>query len=323
MGCEAVVLERLRLLLPAPTLGAMVAEVVSVVDFDDVYALLHVPLFGSVSVATAGGQTLRPGIDYTVDYLSGAITFNPMPEAPVVNPLPCPPACGDTTPAPGPLCRPPVPLLAVACPTPGRTPLGQVVVNYMYDILPDLAVRALCHLSDDLPRYWCGSVTVCAETGLGDVPCGARKVLRAEALHPCCRRVECSCHCRQEHCRIDVCEGSLRVVPPPCAETTYQVELQLGYGCTCDEEGCSGCLDDCLLDAVANRAAALAYGLPGMAPLLTSKDCTGEKTTLSAAGLAKAALQLYRDAVQARAGLANLGRRGRYRERMGYGRERV
>ena len=137
MGCEAVVLERLRRLLPAPVLGAKQTEVINVVDFDSAYDLLYVPLFGTVTIVTAGGQVLRPGIDFAVDYVSGVVSFNPTPEEPVVNALPCVPACADPAPAPAPLCpalasggRPAVPLLAVPCPTPGRTPLGQVQISY-------------------------------------------------------------------------------------------------------------------------------------------------------------------------------------------------
>ena len=334
MGCEAVVLERLRRLLPAPVLGAMETEVINVVDFDSVYDLLYVPLFGTVGAVTAGGQVLRVGIDFAVDYVSGVVSFNPTPEEAVVNPLPCAPVCAAPAPGPGPhasstlvVCRPAVPLLVAPCPTPGRTPLGQVQVNYEYDLLPDLACRALCQLSEDLPRTWCGAVTVDGVTGLGSIPCNALQVVRLAPQRQCCKRLACrpregtpdACCQGSDHCQIVICGDQLRVEPPPCITTTYQVELSLGYGCSCAQPCAAACLDDCLLDAVAQKAAALAYGYPGMSQWLTRKDCVGKATTLDGAVLAKAAQGQYTALIFNRAGLRTIRHRGRYREHLGYG----
>ena len=325
MGCEAVVLERLRRLLPAPVLGAKQTEVINVVDFDSAYDLLYVPLFGTVTIVTAGGQVLRPGIDFAVDYVSGVVSFNPTPEEPVVNALPCVPACPDPAPAPAPLCpalasggRPAVPLLAVPCPTPGRTPLGQVQISYEYDLLPDLACRALCQLSEDLPRTWCGEVVVDGVTGLGSIPCNALKVVQIRARRQCCQRPSCSCR-GGEHCQIVICGDQLRVEPPPCSTTTYWVQLMLGYGCSCAQPCAAACLDDCLLDGVAQKAAALAYGYPGMSQWLTRKDCVGKETTLDGGALAKAAQGQYTTLIYNRAGMSAIGQRGRYRASLGYG----
>ena len=325
MGCEAVVLERLRRLLPAPVLGAKQTEVINVVDFERVYGLLFVPLFGTVGVVTAGGQVLRVGIDFAVDYVSGEVSFNPTLEEAVVNPLPCAPVCahasstlvGDPVPA-APLCRPPVPLLAVPCPTPGRTPLGQVQVSYQYDLLPDLACRALCQLSEDLPRTWCGEVVVDGVTGLGSIPCNALKVVRLAPQKQCCGRPSCACR-GGEHCQVVICGDQLRVEPPPCSTTTYWVQLMLGYGCSCVEPCAAACLDDCLLDGVAQKGAALAYGYPGMSQWLTRKDCVGKETTLDGIALAKAAQGQYMNLIYNRAGMSTIGQRGRYRASLGYG----
>lgn len=317
MGCEAVVLERLRRLLPAPVLGAQQTEVISVVDFERAYGLLYVPLFGTVGAVTAGGQGLRVGIDFAVDYVSGEIAFNPTPKEVVVNPLPCVPVCADPAPA-APLCRPAVPLLAVPCPTPGRTPLGQVQVSYQYDLLPDLVCRALCQLSEDLPRTWCGTVVVDGVTGLGSIPCNALKVVQIAAQRHCCQHLACSCR-GGAHCQVEICGDQLRVDPPPCATTTYWVQLMLGYGCSCAEPCAAACLDDCLLDGVAQKAAALAYGYPGMAELLTRKDCVGKTTTLDVGTLAKAAQGQYSSLIYNRAGMSAIGRGGRYRVSLGYG----
>ena len=318
MGCEAVVLERLRRLLPAPVLGAKQTEVINVVDFDRAYDLLYVPLFGTVAIVTAGGQVLRLGIDFAVDYVSGVVSFNPTAEEPVVNALACVPDCATPAPAPGPYCRPAVPLLAVPCPTPGRTPLGQVQISYEYDLLPDLACRALCQLSEDLPRTWCGEVVVDGVTGLGSIPCNALQGVQIRARRQCCQRPSCSCR-GGEHCQIVICGDQLRVEPPPCSTTTYWVQLMLGYGCSCAQPCAAACLDDCLLDGVAQKAAALAYGYPGMSQWLTRKDCVGKETTLDAAFFAKAAQGQYTTLIYNRAGMSVIGQRGRYRASLGYG----